>query len=98
MKAFFVSRIRVKDAEKLQDYAKAAGPTLAAHGGELAVRGSMAKALLGEADDHHVTSVVTFPDLAAVEAWFTSPDYTQHAALRDAAGDMQFVAYEIPTA
>lgn len=98
MNAFFVSRIRVKDPAKMKEYAQATGPTIAAHGGRLAVRGAVAKALLGEADDHQVTSVVTFPDMAAIEAWFTSPEYVQHTALRDAAGDMQFIAYEVPSA
>lgn len=98
MNAFFVSRIRVKDPAKMKEYAQATGPTIAAHGGQLSIRGTMAKALLGEAEDHQITSVVTFPDLASVEAWFTSPEYVQHTALRDAAGDMQFIAYEVPSA
>ncbi len=98
MSAFFISRIRVKDPVKMKAYAEATGPTIAAHGGQLAVRGAIAKTLLGKADDHDVTSVVKFPDMAAIEAWFTSPDYTKHSALREAAGDMQFVAYDVPSA
>ena len=98
MNAFFVSRIWVKDPVKMKEYAQATGPTIAAFGGKLAVRGTTPKILLGDVENHQVTSVVTFPDLAAIQAWFTSPEYLQHSALREAAGDMQFVAYEVPPA
>lgn len=98
MNAFFVSRIRVKDPAKMKEYAEATGPTIAVHGGKLSVRGALAKTLLGEAEDHQVTSVVAFPDLAAIEAWFTSPEYRQHSALRDEAADMQFIAYQVQPA
>lgn len=98
MSAFFVSRIRVKDPAKMKAYAEATGPTIAAHGGKVAVRGAFAKTLLGAAENDHLTSIVTFPDLAAVDTWFASPEYQQHSALREAAGDMQFAAYEAPSA
>ncbi len=94
MNAFLVSRIRVKDPAKLQEYAQAAGPTITAHGGRLVVRGTLAKPLLGVADDHQATSIIQFPDLSAVETWFTSPEYRALTTLREAAGDMQLIAYE----
>ncbi|MFS4583496.1 DUF1330 domain-containing protein [Phaeobacter sp. C3_T13_0] len=94
MNAFLVSRIRVKDPAKMQEYAQAAGPTIASYGGQLVVRGTFAKPLLGEADDHQATTIIQFPDLAAIDACFSSPEYQALTALREAAGDMQLLAYE----
>jgi uncharacterized protein (DUF1330 family) len=96
MTAFFVSRIKVKDPEKMQAYAAATGPTIAAHGGSLVLRGKAEKTLVGTDPGPHVTSVVQFPDLKTLNGWFNSNDYQQHTELRDAAGEMQFVVYETP--
>ena len=98
MTAFFVSRIEVKDADKLQAYAAATGPTIGAHGGSLVLRGKSEKTLVGEEVGTHMTSVVQFPDMKALDGWFGSAEYQQHAELRDEAGNMHFVAYQAPAA
>ena len=98
MTAFFVSRITVSDPAKLQTYAQAAGPTISAYGGKLALRGVYARTLIGEDQGKHVTSVVEFPDITALETWFNSPEYQAHSPLRESVGEMQFVAYEAPPA
>lgn len=98
MTAFFVSRIKVKDLVKMQHYAAATGPTIAAHKGALVLRGRAVETLVGEDPGQHMTSVVQFPDIEALTAWFNSPEYQQHAGLRDEAGDMQFVVYQDPAA
>ena len=96
MTAFFVSRIKVRDPVKMQAYASATGPTIAHHGGSLVLRGRAEKTLIGNDDGPHITSIVQFPDLKALEGWFNSHEYQQHTELRDQAGEMQFVAYETP--
>jgi uncharacterized protein (DUF1330 family) len=98
MTAFFVSRIKVSDPAKMQEYAQATGPTIGAHGGKLVLRGAFAKTLIGENAGKHMTSIVEIPDIAALDTWFNSPEYQAHSALRDSAGEMQFVAYEVPAA
>ena len=98
MTAFFVSRIEVKDTDKLQAYAAATGPTIGAHGGSLVLRGKSEKTLIGTEAGTHMTSVVQFPDMKALDDWFGSAEYQQHAELRDEAGDMQFVVYQAPEA
>lgn len=96
MTAFFVSRIKVRDPAKMQAYAAATGPTIAAHGGSLVLRGKADKTLVGNDDGPHLTSIVQFPDLSALDGWFSSPEYQQHSTLRDEAGEMQFVVYKTP--
>ena len=98
MTAFFVSRIKVNDPAKMQEYATATGPTIAAHSGALVLRGGAVTTLIGEDAGQHMTSVVQFPDIDALTVWFNSPEDQEHAALRDEAGEMQFVAYQVPAA
>jgi uncharacterized protein (DUF1330 family) len=95
MSAILVSRITVRDPEQMKAYGAAAGPTVAAHGGELLARGNFAEALLGTGAPH-ATGVIRFPDLAAVRAWFASPEYRALTDLREAAGEMEFFVYDAP--
>ncbi len=93
MSALLVSRIRVRNPEKMKAYSAAAAPTVAAHGGEMIARGSFAAALLGEGQAH-MTGVMRFPTEAAAQTWFASPEYRALAELRDAAGEMEFFVYQ----
>jgi len=93
MSALLVTRINVRDAEKLKAYAAAASPTVAAHGGEFIARGTFITALLGDGSNH-ITGIMRFPSAAAITAWFASPEYSALAGLRDSAGEMEFFAYD----
>lgn len=95
MNAFVIATIRVKNKEKLQEYAAAAGPTVAAHGGELVMRGAFGTALAGESDPH-MTGIMRFPDLDIVQEWYRSDAYQAIIPLRDEACDMTLLAYTIP--
>ena len=97
MTAFLISRISPRDPKKMAEYAKAAGQTLEVFGARPLLRGKAVKTLLG-AEDGRATGVIEFPDMASLNAWFASPAYQDLAELRDAAGDMQFIAYEVPVA
>ena len=96
MSAFFVSRIKVKDTAKMQEYAANAGPTIKANNGAMVLRGAAAETLIGDDAGDHVTSIVQFPDIETLNTWFNSPAYQRLSSLRDEAGDMQFVAYQVP--
>ncbi|MHC0054563.1 DUF1330 domain-containing protein [Actibacterium sp. D379-3] len=95
MTAFAIATIRVKDPEKLAEYSSKAGPTIAAFGGEMVMRGGFGAALLGETTPHG-TGVIRFPDMAALEGWFASDAYQALAPIRDAGCDMTLTAYQIP--
>ena len=55
--------------------------------------GKNVAALVGE-DEKQAVAMVRFPDVAAANTWFQSPEYTACKALRDEAADMQFTMYE----
>lgn len=93
MSTLLVSRIRVRDPEQMKAYGAAAAPTVAAHGGEVIARGKFATALLGHGSSH-VTGVMRFPSEAAIDAWFSSPEYQALTDLRDSAGEAEFLVYE----
>lgn len=93
MTALLVARFDVKNAEKMEAYATAAGPTVLAHGGEFVAMGKNVSALVGE-DHKQSVAMVRFPDVATAETWFASPEYGACKALREEAADMQFTLYE----
>lgn len=93
MTALIVARFDVKNAEKMKNYATAAGPTVLAHGGEFVAKGEKVSALVG-IDEKHSIAMVRFPDVAAAKTWFSSPEYTACKPLRDEAAEMQFTLYE----
>ena len=97
MTAFFVSRIRVKSQDKLQEYAQSAGPTVRAHQGKVVLQGAKSNTLLGDEAGDHITAIAEFPSLDVLNAWFDSPEYQALTDLRDQAGDAQIVTYEVPT-
>lgn len=93
--AFVISTLRVKDPEKLKQYAAATGPTIAAHGGELLLRGAFHKSLTGVGEPH-MAGIIRFPDMAALEHWYDSKEYQALIPLRDEACDMTLLAYAPP--
>jgi uncharacterized protein (DUF1330 family) len=89
MSAYVIVQGTVKDAEKMQEYGAAAGPSIAPHGGELVCRGP-AQVLAG-ATDYQMAVVISFPDAAAARAWYESPEYQAIIPTREAALDSVFV-------
>lgn len=94
MTALIVARFDVKNAESMDAYATAAGPTVIAHGGEFVAMGEKVTALVGD-DRKQSVAMVRFPDVASAKAWFASPEYTACKPLRETAAEMQLTLYEI---
>lgn len=97
MPTYLISKMNIRDPQKLNEYAQAAGATIKTYGARPILRGQFTKALLGDADPH-ATGVLEFPDMNAAEAWYSSKEYLVLTDLRDAACDMQLFAYEAPAA
>ncbi len=90
--AYVIGHITVKDAAKWADYRSQVPATLAPWGAELVLRGSRAAVLSGS-HSYTDTVVIRFPDLAAVEQWFTSPAYQGLIPLREEAAEVVLVSY-----
>lgn len=96
MSAFFVATVRIKDAQKFQEYARKAAETFAAHGAEIVLRGKAESALAGS-HTHDAVGIIKFPDMDALSAWFRSAEYQAIIPLRKKAADMTITAYSAPT-
>ena len=81
MPAYLIANITVKDAEKMEAYAAAAGPTLDTHGAEFIMEGQLAENLSGHWPVEGV-ALVRFPSIEAAHTWYHSADYAEAKALR----------------
>ncbi len=86
MSAYFIfTRERMRDPAAFEDYRALSRPALAGHPIKpLAVYGKC-ETLEGAPIDGAV--ILEFPDIAAAEAWYNSPAYTQARKERFRAGD-----------
>ena len=79
--AYVVGHITVKNIEKWAEYRSQVPGTLAPWGGELVFRGNQVANLAGE-NPHPDIVVIRFPNIAAVNGWYTSPAYQALIPLR----------------
>lgn len=82
MTALWISHVTVTDPETYARYSKAAGPVIAAHGGEFLVRGGPYAHIEGQERARHV--VIRFKDMDSALACYHSAGY--QAALEHAKG------------
>lgn len=73
MPAYWITHVTVTDEASYAEYAKRAGPAIAAHGGEFLARGGRHKQLEGRDRPRNV--LVRFDSLEAAETCYNSPDY-----------------------
>lgn len=92
MSGYMIAQVRVTNPEKFKAYAAAAGPVTAKYGGEYLVRGGAMVALEGDPAERLV--VIRFPDRAAAEAWYNSPEYQEARKLREGAATGDFAAVD----
>lgn len=91
--AYIIGHITVRDTEKWDDYRNAVPATLEPWGAELVFRGKLASILAGE-HAHTDTVVIRFPDMKAVNGWYTSPAYQALIPLRKTAADVDLLSYD----
>lgn len=91
--AYIIGHITVKDSEKWDEYRSRVPATLAPWGAELVLRGKLSSILAG---DHEYTDtvVIRFPDMAAVNGWYSSPAYQALIPLRTTAAELVLLSYE----
>ena len=89
MAAYCIANIEVTDPALYEDYRKGVAATIAAHGGRFLARGGAAEALEGAYPVRRVV-ILEFPTMAALKAWYASPEYAPLLALRQRAsrGDL----------
>lgn len=84
MAAYLIANIEVLDQVIYEEYRNGVSATIAAHGGRYLARGGPIEVLEGEFDVKRFV-VVEFPDVAAIRAWYASPEYQPLLRLRQRA-------------
>jgi uncharacterized protein (DUF1330 family) len=84
MAAYLIAEHNITDASKLEEYRSKVNPMLAKHGARYLTKGGSHR--LPEGGHWHPERVVIieFPDMAALDAWYQSPEYQALIALRRA--------------
>jgi len=93
---FFIQAHVPEDAEvrrRYREYQARVTPLIARHGGRLLATGQHLEAFEGAEPDRRVI-VLEFPDIEALRAFWTSPDYAEVRTLRDGCS---VTAWAIPT-
>lgn len=89
MTAYLIAQIDVRDMEKYLDYARRAGPVVAAYGGRFLAKAGKTVALEGPAPRQR-NVIIEFPDLDTAERYYRSADYQAAKVFRDGGADAQF--------
>ena len=91
--AYLVGHITIRRPEKWAEYTRQVPGTLVPWGAELVFRGKQVAALAGE-NPHSDIVVIRFPNVAAVNQWFSSPAYQSLIPLREQAAEVVLLSYE----
>ena len=92
MSAYFIVQSTIKDEAQYQKYVQAVGPLIARFGGKLAARGAKVEVLEGEHDQRPVV-MFEFPDMQAIQTFWSSPDYVPVKKLREGIATMNIWAF-----
>ena len=93
MPALWIAHVTVTDPESYGEYAKLAGPAIAAHGGKFLARGGRFVQLEGKERPRNV--VARFPSVEAAVACYNSPDYQQALSHALGASERDLMVLEI---
>jgi uncharacterized protein (DUF1330 family) len=92
--AYVIAEHIIVDKAKFDEYRSKAGPMIARHGGRYVTRaGSHTMPEGGHWKPERVV-IIEFPDMAALNAWYHSPEYQPLIALRkEATSDRDMVFF-----
>jgi uncharacterized protein (DUF1330 family) len=93
MAAYLYVDLEVTDPARYEEYRKAVPAVIAAHGGRYLVRGGASQVLEGDVQPKRQV-VLEFPDMAALKAFWDSPEYAPLKKLRQQASRGSIVAIE----
>lgn len=84
MSAYVISDVVPQDEEAWNAYVRLAPATIEKYGGRYLARGGPVRTMEGNWSPRLIV-LVEFPDRAAVEAWYASPEYAEALAFRSKA-------------
>jgi uncharacterized protein (DUF1330 family) len=93
MPAYIVVEVEVLDPEKYEDYKRMVPASLAKYGGKFLVRGGKAENLEGNWSPKRMV-ITEFPSVDQARAWWSSPEYAEAKALRQATAKTEMIVVE----
>ncbi len=93
MSAYLIADVEVHDQNVYAEYRRQVLPLIQKHGGRFIVRGGAFEVLEGEWKPQRLV-IIEFPDMAALNAWYSSPDYQPLIALRRGAARDMLIALD----
>jgi uncharacterized protein (DUF1330 family) len=81
--AYVIAMVDVKDPVRYEDYRRLVLPTVEAFGGRFVARGGHTEVLEGDRPAARVV-ILEFPTFEAAKAWWSSPEYSEAKAIRQA--------------
>ena len=90
MAAYVVVEVDVQDTDRYETYKRMVPPTLVAYGGRFVVRGGEAETLEGGWSPGRVV-IVEFPSVERAKAWWSSEEYAEAKALRQATAHSRMI-------
>lgn len=93
MSAYLISNIDVHDDQAYGQYRSRVPQIIASHGGRFIVRGGAVHVLEGDPDAHRLV-VIQFPNFAAAQAFYNSPEYQEIIPLRTEVSDGSLLIVE----
>lgn len=93
MAAYIVADIEVTDSAAYDEYREHVPAIIAAHGGRYLVRGGASEVLEGTWQPGR-SVILEFPNMAALKAFWASPEYRPLRAIRERAARSNLVAFE----
>ena len=85
MAAYIIAEHIITDAAKFEEYRTKVGPLMAKFGGRYLTKGGSHKILENGHWQPERVVIIEFPDMTALNAWYTSPEYQPLIALRQGA-------------
>jgi len=93
MAAYLIVQGSISDEAQYQKYREAVVPLITKNGGRFLVRGGKVEVLEGKPDDRRPV-IFEFPSMAALRAFWDSPDYVPVKKLREHAASINVWAVE----
>jgi uncharacterized protein (DUF1330 family) len=93
MAAYLIADLQITDDRAFDEYRKRVPAVIAAHSGRYLARGGATEVLEGSLTPHR-TVIVEFPSMAALRAFYTSPEYRPLRELREQSAKSTLIAIE----
>jgi uncharacterized protein (DUF1330 family) len=91
--AYVIATVEVKDPVRYEEYRRMVLPTITAFGGRFIARGGRTEVLEGDWPPRRLV-IVEFPSVERAKEWWSSPEYSEARAIRQATSDGTLVVIE----